>query len=134
MAKSNGLGSHGNDRPTKPTKTARFNDVRFVNYQLPKEVKEALKEKPFSPEQFLDALMDMNDAGYSVKFKYNSFQSCYECYVQQTDPKHANADMILPGRGSSPSKALKQACFIHYEVTQGHWEGFLEHKPDEIDD
>lgn len=134
MAKNTKLGSHGEDAPKQPPKTPRFNDVSFVNYELPAAVKASLKEKPFTDEQFAGALLDLADAGYSVKFKYDSFTGGYSVFVQQTDPKHENSNMILPGRGSSPQKALKQACFLHYEVMQGRWQDFLERRRDEIDD
>jgi len=134
MRKNENYGSHGADKPARSAKTERFNDIRFVNYQLPPDVKAALKEKPFTSEQFADALLDLLDAGYTTKFKYDAFIGGYQVFVQATDPKHVNAGMILPGRGSTPAKALKQACFLHYEVMQGAWEGFLENRPTDLDD
>lgn len=134
MTKNANYGSHGADRKAPPTKTPRFNDVSFVNYTLPPAVAQTLKESPFSPEAGWKAIHDLNDTGYTVKFRYDEKYQNYTAFIQHSDPNHVNAGIILSGRGSSCMKALKQACFIHYEVTQAVWAGFIEPKAVEIDD
>lgn len=134
MKKNENYGSHAQDRKQGVTKTPRFNDVQFVNYTLPKDVQTSLKERPFTSDQASDAILTLNESGYTVKFKYDEKYSNFSCFLQQQSPDHVNSNMILAGRGSSPMKALKQACFIHYEVCGSDWRGFVEKRVDEMDD
>jgi hypothetical protein len=134
MKRNENYGSHKEDAKPWKAPGKAFNNVKFVSYKLPDTAKQSLKEQPFTADQVLRAILELNDAGYSIKFRYDAKYSNYSVFLQHTEADHPNAGIILPGRGSSPQKALKQACFIHYEVCQGNWQGFTETDHPEMDD
>lgn len=107
----------------------------FVNYQLSKDEREALKAEAFDREQFSSQIERLLDVMLTIKFGYDSYNRCFQVTLGHLDPKHADYGIFLSGRGSDPLKALKQALYIHYTVTDGDWSSWLE-KPanQEIDD
>jgi hypothetical protein len=107
----------------------------YVNYELSKAEKEDLKGKDFSLEAFAGYIEAMNADSYTVKFAYDYYNRCFQCVLGVNDPKHENYGIFLSGRGSSPTKALKQAMYIHHTICQKQWGDWL-NKPtaEEMDD
>lgn len=119
----------------KTDKAQRFNDVRFVQYELTKDQAAACKAWEFSAEQAWDAITEMVEEGYSFSLKFDDFSSSYACFVNVKGPKIINKGLCLNGRGSSPFKALKQALFKHHHLMDGDWRDFAERKnAEDIDD
>jgi hypothetical protein len=135
-----GLGSNGTkkDKPITQTtsiKASRFNDAKFVNYELDKTAQASCKAWSIDASALFDGILKMCEVGYRFTLKYDHYSKAYACFVQQTEDKGKNSGYILTARGSTPEKAVKQALYKHYEVMAGDWEDFGERsKLDEIDD
>jgi len=108
-----------NDKPSKrgsgtgrPGKVPRFDQSRFVQYELDEAEAAQCKAWVLSEEDAWNGVLSMVDEGYSISLKYDTYSSSYACFVQvRGDDAHINAGLILTGRGSSPYKAVKQALF-----------------------
>lgn len=106
----------------------------FVNLDLSKQQKETLKKAEFTLDHVEDCLVKLNEAGYKVSFNFDSFNDCYGCFIMPATEKSPNAGYILPGRGSTPIKALKQAYYKHSVLLEGDWSEASIGKKEEIDD
>lgn len=126
--------AHNSSKKKAETKE-RFNDVRFVNYDLSAD--EKVQCKAWLPDLSLvdDALLKLVESGYRVTLRYDERSSGYSCFVQSTDEKSDNAGLMLTGRGSTPLKAAKNALFKHFVVFDLVWSAWAE-KPSatEFDD
>lgn len=113
---------HNGPKSRKPAAPApRFNDAQFVRYELSVEQKTHLKTEwapAAEPNHLLTAFCE---AGYKVMFKYDTFSSCYACFVQRVDGRAENEGLILTGRGSFPMSALLEAAYKHSVLFEGVW-------------
>jgi len=93
-------------------KAARFDSSRFVQYELDVAEGQKCKAWDVSGDDLWGHVLGLVDDGYSVTFKNDSWSEAYACFVQvRGQDDHINAGLVLAGRGSAPSKALKQAVF-----------------------
>lgn len=98
-------------------RTPRFNDARFVQYELDKDELAKCKAWNLDAEGAWDELLALCDDGYNVSIKRDTASSSYACFVSvRGDPAHPNANLILSGRGSTPQKCFKQAVFKHKTI------------------
>lgn len=122
-------------RTAHKDKAQRFNDVRFVRYELTNAEKERCKLWCTTFDELDDALSNIVSAGYRVSTKWDDYGNCYGCFVQTYDEKDANFGCILTGRGSTAAKAVKQALFKHFVIFDLLWGAWLETRENpEIDD
>lgn len=124
-------------KPTKPKPPvqSRFNDVQFVNWSLDASQKAACKAWVLSLEDFDNALATLIEAGYKTTLSYDSFRSCYTCSIVPTKDAKNNQGYILTGKGSTATKALKQALYIHFHVMSEDWASYSTAKAiEELDD
>lgn len=116
-------------------KSERFNDVRFVQYELSAEEKKQCKSWCTSFEEIDTLLLRLMEGGYRASEKWDDYGKCFAAFIQTFDTKHPHFGCILTGRGSTPLKALKQALFKHYVVFDEEWGSWLEARGGvEIDD
>jgi len=119
---------------TKKT-VERFNDVKFVSYNLTKDQIKELKSMPFELADIDTTFLRLLQEEYKVTFRWDDYNQCYACWLIPSGDKHVNAGMILSGRGSTPLKALKQALYIHYQIFGGEWGAWRDtSKGEDIDD
>lgn len=102
-------------------KTPRFNDVQFIQFELSAEEAAHLKEQANDGSAVLDLVQRCIDAGYRVSSKHDERGDCYAVFMQPTDPEHEYAGFILPARGSTLLKALKQLMYKHFVSFEGDW-------------
>jgi hypothetical protein len=109
-------------RQARDKKTARFNDVQFVRYELSKEQVADLKIR------FADGQLDLDDTlnnaveqGYRITLKYDTYSKSPACFLQQVDDDGDNAGMILSGRGRTARSAIIEAMYKHFIVFDGQW-------------
>lgn len=124
-------------KPTKPKAPTqrRFNDVTFVNWSLSPEEKAACKAWVLSLEDYDDALATLIEGGYKTTLSYDNFRSCYTCSVVPQKDAKSNQGFILTGKGSTATKALKQALYIHFHVMSEEWASYSTAKSvEELDD
>lgn len=107
-------------------KTERFNDTRFVNYELDKEEQQECKAHVWTSDDLDNFLLEAVSDGYRVSFSYDSKGECYTAYMSSTSPSGPNAGLILTGRGSSPIKSGKQLWWKHNVSLQRDWAEWAE--------
>jgi hypothetical protein len=94
-------------------------DVVFVNYSITDDDRKFLKSQQWALDDFDSAVLKIVEAGYKVSMQYDTRNSCYACFIIAQDSEHENAGYILTGRGSSPSKAVKQAIYVGFHILEG---------------
>lgn len=121
--------------PTKNKAKERFNDVKFVTYSLSREQAKDLKARDLSLEQLDDTALKLSEAGYKITFRFDDYNQCHACWLIPSMDKVPNFGFILTGRGSTPLKAFKQVCYIHFELFEGDWaEHYIDRNREELDD
>lgn len=103
--------------PPKPTPT----NVRFVNIELDKRQQQEVKAQPWSLDAFENAMLNAFEAGYKLSIRRDERNKCYAAWLIPPEQGHENSGYILAGRGSTPSKAVKQLIYIHDAVLEGVW-------------
>lgn len=120
-------------KPPKPRE--RFNDVRFVNYELSADERAACKAWQTGPGDVDSAALRFCEQGYRFSVKWDDYSHSFACFAQAVLPTSGNAGLMLTGRGSSPFKAVKQAMFKHFMIFDEEWGGFAETRvTQELDD
>jgi hypothetical protein len=121
-------------KPTAPTKP-RFNDVQFINWSLDADHKMACKNWSLDLEQFDNLLTTLVEGGYKATVSYDTYRSCFTASIVPTPDAKGNQGYILTGKGSTPTKALKQALYIHFHVMNEDWAAYSTAKSaEELDD
>lgn len=131
------FGNSKNGKSTqKPRTTGQgFQESQFVQYELSKEQQVSCKSWDFGPEDGWDAMLKLASEGYKVTFRDDERNNCAACWIVSPPGHKHNPNMILPGRGSSPFKAFKQACYKHWSLFDGLWGEYIRSKEtEEIDD
>jgi len=121
--------------PAKAGKqAARFDGSRFVNYELDLSEQAACKGWSVTADDLWGDVLALLDDGYSITAKFDSYSDAYACFVQvRGQEDHANAGLILTGRGSTPFKAVKQAIFKHRTIGPS-WVQYAERRSPVVDD
>lgn len=97
-------------------------DVFFVNYDLRKDEKQALKRlMDDEPEKIFDMAEKAVDGSYSITLKRDEYNECIGCYMRSLVEDSHNAGLILTGRGKTAFSALAGALFRHDVLFQGEW-------------
>jgi hypothetical protein len=111
---------------TSNPRSPRFNDVKFVQYELDVVQQKACKDHVVSPDEIFDSLLALCSDGYSVSVKYDGYSRAYAAFMQQRTEGGRNFGLILTGRGSSPFKAVKQLLYKHSVCLDGDWGEYVE--------
>jgi hypothetical protein len=109
-------------------------DVQFINYNLSPEEKVAVKAWAFPMDVMDDLLVKLTESNFKVTISHDAYAHCYQCFLVPT-PKHVDLfGYILAGRGSTPVKAFKQACWVHYKLLDENWSEYQRPGNQDIDD
>lgn len=134
MGQTNDKVKQGNGHARGRRAAARFNDVRFVQYELDEAERAACKAWDMDAAALFLAGAGLCDDGYTLTLKFDAYSDAYACFVQvRGESEHVNAGLILAGRGSTPEKALKQALFKHHAIGPS-WVQYAERRVPVIDD
>lgn len=106
-------------------------DIAWVNYNLSDEQKSELKAQTFDLD---DALLKLTEEDLKVTISYDGYNECYACFLIPKNPSDPNFGAILSGRGSTPAKSVKQACYIHWQIFDRNWSDGRLSKREAIDD
>lgn len=109
-------------------------DVIFVNYNLTDTERKKLKSQAFSSDDAFSALVKLIEENYKVTFSEDKFHKCFACFVIPTNPGGDNSGYILSARGSTPDKAFKQACYLHWQKFDRIWSSWRGEGTEELDD
>jgi len=118
---------------TKPH-AEKFGNVTWVNYDLSKDEQAALKLLPFWSDEWDSYLLRACDEGYRFTIKYDGFSKAYACYMSNPLNSHPNFGLMLTGRGSVPTKALRQVLYKHVVISKENWRAIMSDAPVDIDD
>ena len=93
----------------------------FVRYDLDEKERHLCK-------QWLDGTADVDEPlreflglGYRISVSYDPNHTCFSAFATVDDVANKNNTLVLPGRGSTALKAIKQVLFKHYELFAGKW-------------
>lgn len=82
-----------------------------------------------------EILTSLCEAGYKISVKLGGRGDGYTCIVAPADPDHQDSGWMLSGRGSTPLKAIKQACYRHFVLYDGVWPKYdVNAGPEQFDD
>lgn len=111
---------HSTRKPKPVPGKAEFTPAQFVNVNLEPAQRDALKAADWGIDQFESAFAALCADGYSLKLRYDERNDCFSAWLLPA-PHSKHDGMILSGRGSTPMKAIKQLCYIHFKVLEGDW-------------
>jgi hypothetical protein len=92
----------------------------FINVSLSGGQKEEVKHTVWTVDSLDNALNDLLGRGYKFTLRFDTRNDCFAAWLFGPDGTE-NAGYILAGRGSTPHKAIKQACYIHYTILEQDW-------------
>lgn len=112
-----------------------FQQAEFVQYELSKDQQASCKAWEVSCEELFLVLERLLEAGYKITMRFDTRNNCPACWIIGPVGDHRNANMILPGRGSTGQKAFKQALFKHFQLFSEEWPTPMSKRDaEEIDD
>lgn len=111
-------------QPKQQPKKPRFNDSIFVNWSLSPDEKASCKAWCVTLEDMDAAETSLIQSSYKITVSWDNFRECYTASLLPQGDQHINAGYILTGKGSTPSKARKQALFVHFHVMDGEWSSY----------
>lgn len=115
------MAGKGTKNRVPSAKTARFNDFQFIQFELSKDAVDALKKEANDGNKILDMAQQCIDSGYRISLKHDERGDCYSCFMQPNDEDHEFFGYILPSRGSTLLKAVKQLMYKHFVSFEGDW-------------
>ncbi len=121
---------HTNRKPKAPP---AFAPAKFVNITLSKEQLSAVKAESWDMSMTDNVLNKLLSDGYKVTMRYDDRNDCFACWLIPSAGSE-NAGYILAGRGSTPSKAIKQLAFLHFKVFDEVWGSEDQSHVSELDD
>lgn len=122
---------HTNNKP-RPSQPA-FEPSEFVNINLTDDQKQTIKAAVWTVELQDDAFGRLLDGGYKCTIKFDDRNDCFAAWLIPP-PKDKNKGLILSGRGSTPTKALKQLYYLHFVVLEGDWNTAQDQRATALDD
>lgn len=100
-----------------------FEQFEFLNYELTKEQKDALKAMPLWNGEWDEMLGNATKTGFAISLKVDGFNHCFAAYMQIRLRSHPCYGFILSGRGSTQTKALRQLLYKHFVALEENWNG-----------
>lgn len=117
-----------------PSRSKQQYDVTFINYNLSKAEKASIKAWEFPQEVYEDLMVKLTQGNYKITTSYDAYSESYQAFLIPTKDNPQHQGFILAGRGSTPIKAFKQACWIHYKLLKEDWSLYQRPGTMEIDD
>lgn len=125
---------HTNRNKLTPGKTSSgFKPAQFVNINLAPDQIATIKASGWDTHRLDTSLDALLSDGFKCTVRFDNRNQCYAAWLVPPDG-HKWAGLILSGRGSTPTKAMKQLLFIHYIVLDRNWDTVQEQSYTEIDD
>lgn len=109
---------------TRSSKSARFNDVKWINWSLSAEEKAVIKAWELTLEELDNLETKTIQSGHKITTSYDNYGDCYTASIVPTAENKLNQGFILTGKGSTPTKARKQALYIHLKIFGGDWSSY----------
>lgn len=106
----------------------------FIQCELTDKQKQTLKAQEMSLQEIEDTLVKLIQEGYKVSYSWDNYNHCYQAFLSTSDQESEHLGWILAGRGSLPSKSLKQLFYKHYAILKEQWSSAMGLTRDELDD
>lgn len=104
----------------KPVSANGFKPAQFVNPNLTDDDRARVKAAPWDLQLFeLFCEVELR-AGYKLTIRFDEQNDCYAAWLVPPD-RLPNKGYILAGRGSTPSKAVKQLGYAHIIMYERDW-------------
>ena len=111
---------HTNRKPPPAPARKPFEPAQFVNITLSPGQIAAIKASDWSMEHQDNGLNALLGQGYKITMRFEEKNDCFACWIIPPE-KSENSGYILAGRGSTPTKCIKQALYIHFKMFEGIW-------------
>ena len=109
-------------KPVDEFKPRGVGDVLFINVDLDKNQRQALREwsKSYGPQTFemIDRLLE---AGYNLSLKRDTYNEAFSAFLTAPKKDNANSGFILTSRASGSMNALMGLLFRHYVLFEEDW-------------
>jgi hypothetical protein len=92
----------------------------FSPYELSDDQIAECKAWVMSEDEFFGILEQFVSDNCNVVFNYDAAHGCWMCSATQKHRNHANYNICMVGRGSTPRKAFKQLYWKH-QACNGKW-------------
>lgn len=107
--------------PQKTPKGPKNYGTQFVPGEMTDSDKLDCKAWTVWDERADDLLVTLADGEYRVSVKRDGNGVGYLCFINCPESGHVHSGWTLSGRGSTPLKAIKQACYRHFVLFDGEW-------------
>lgn len=104
----------------KSRSTTQFKPNQFVNINIEEGVRQVIKAASFDIDKFDESLNALFMDGYKLSLRYDEKNDCFAAWLIGA-PGGENEGYTLAGRGSTPSKAVKQVLYIHIVMLEKVW-------------
>lgn len=98
-----------------------FQKSEFVNYDLTKEDKDALKKLATDIREILPAITSLAKEGYKISVSWDDYSDCVAVFLIGQSETCVNHGFILTARAASIDKALTALLYKHQHVFEGVW-------------
>lgn len=98
-----------------------FKPSNFININLTGEQIAENKAWRLSIEEMDNLMHALCFDGFKFTMRFDKFNDCFACWLVPPDG-HRWSGRILAGRGSTPTKALKQLLYVHYKALETDWD------------
>lgn len=110
-----------------------FKPATFVDRELTAEEQAQCKAWEVDESAVFDGIHKLVEKGYKVTVRWDTRNQCAACWVIASEDSD-NKGAVLPARGSTAWKAVKQALFKHHILFDEIWGADNLAKPLKIDD
>jgi len=107
-------------------------DLVWIDPTLSKEQKQHLKESELTVDALDNVMAEVADEGVRISVHLDERDGCYVCRFWPSKDDTVRAGMVLVGRGSTPTKAVKQAYYKHDVVLAQNWGSAVQVRPVEV--
>jgi len=96
-------------------------EVAFVQCELDKKTKEAVKTWDPKLEATMDGFDRLMSDGYKVSFSPDKYHDCIGVFATMPEKSHRHAGQCLTARGPNALMALKVLVYKHFTVLGEDW-------------
>ena len=116
-------------RAKQPSSQTASNERHYIDVKLTDDDRTAIRMYCEDAADLWEAIQQLVDSQYVFKVAYDKNNDCYACYISgHWQLNKPDMNTTLTGRGSTWEKAVRQACWIHFEKIGTDWQGWRNKK------
>lgn len=105
----------------KPTTTAKTWEVQFVQCELDKATKAAVKAWDVKYTATFDGLDSLITEGYKISYSHDNYHDCVGVFMTMPKLDHEHHGYCLTARGPNWLEAAKVLVYKHFTILQANW-------------